>query len=134
MNAKKTKTMIISKQPDSDKKVNIRIEGESLEQVQQFKYLGTQVTEDAKSEVELNSKIGAAKTKFSTMSTILTSKQLSIALKVRVLGCYVFSVFSYGSEAWTLTKPMEEKINAFEMWCLRRMGPRACKERPPVSI
>ena len=55
MNAKKTKTMIISKQPDSDKKVKIRIEGESLEQVQQFKYLGTQVTEDAKNEVELNS-------------------------------------------------------------------------------
>ena len=129
MNAKKTKTMIISKQPDSEKKVNIKIEGESLEQVQQFKYLGTQVTEDAKSEVELNSRIGAAKTKFSIMSTILTSKQLSIALKVRVLGCYVFSVFSYGSEAWTLTKTMEEKINAFEMWCLRRMGGVSWKDR-----
>ena len=63
------------------------------------------------------------------MSTILTSKQLSIALKVRVLGCYVFSVFSYGSEAWTLTKPMEEKINAFEMWCLRRMGGVSWKDR-----
>ena len=129
MNAKKTKTMVLSKQPDSDKKVDIKIEGESLEQVKQFKYLGTQVTEDAKSEVELNSRIGAAKTKFSMMSTILTSKQLSIALKVRVLGCYVFSVFSYGSEAWTLTKTMEEKISSFEMWCLRRMGGVSWKDR-----
>ena len=91
------------------------MEGESLEQVQQFKYLGTQVTEDAKSEVELNSRIGTAKTKFSMMSTILTSKQLSITLKVRILECYVFSVFTYGSEACTLTKTMEEKINAFEI-------------------
>ena len=99
---------------DSDKKIDIKIEGESLEQVKQFKHLGTQVTEDANSEVELNSRIGAAKTKFSMMSTILTSKELSIALKVRVLGCYVFSVFSYGSEAWTLTKTMEEKISSFE--------------------
>ena len=79
MNAKKTKTMIISKTPDSEKKVNITIEGESLEQVQKFKYLGTQVTEDARSTTELNCRIGAAKTKFSIMSTILTSKQLSIA-------------------------------------------------------
>ena len=129
MNAKKTKTMIISKTPDSEKKVNITIEGESLEQVQKFKYLGTQVTEDARSTTELNCRIGAAKTKFSMMSTILTSKQLSIALKLRVLGCYVFSVFSYGSEAWTLTKPMEDKINAFEMWCLRRMGGVCWKDR-----
>merc|ERR1712112_148603 len=87
------------------------------------------VTEDARSEAELNCRIGTAKTKFSMMSTILTSKQLSIALKVRVLGCYVFSVFSYGSEAWTLTKTMEEKINAFEMWCLRRMGGVSWKDR-----
>ena len=129
MNAKKTKTMVLSKQPDSDKKFDIKIEGESLEQIKQFEYLGTQVTEDAKSEVDLNSRIGAAKTKFSMMSTILTSKQLSIALKVRVLGCYVFSVFSYGSEAWTLTKTMEEKISSFEMWCLRRMGGVSWKGR-----
>ena len=38
MNAKKTKTMVLSKQPDSDKKVDIKIEGESLEQVKQFKF------------------------------------------------------------------------------------------------
>ena len=47
MNAKNTKNMIITEQPISDK-----IEGESLEQVQKFKYLGTQVTEGAKSEVK----------------------------------------------------------------------------------
>ena len=129
MNAKKTKTMIISKKPENEKKVNILIDGEPLEQVQKFKYLGTQVTEDGRSETELNSRIGAAKTKFSMMSTILTSRHLSIALKVRVLGCYVFSVFSYGSEAWTLTKTMEEKIDAFEMWCLRRMGGVSWKEK-----
>ena len=49
MNAKKTKTMIISKQPDREKKVNIKIDGDSLEQVQQFKYLGTQVTSSSSS-------------------------------------------------------------------------------------
>ena len=42
---------------------------------------------------------------------------------------YVFSAFRYGSEAWTITKTMEDKINAFEMWCLRRMGRVSWKDR-----
>ena len=129
MNAKKTKTMVISKQPENGKTIDIKIDGESLEQVEQFKYLGTQVTEDAKTEKELNCRIGAAKTKFSLLTSILTSKQLSIPLKLRVLSCYVFSVFGYGSEAWTLTKVMEDKINAFEMWCFRKMGAVSYKDR-----
>ena len=78
INIKKTKAMVLSKQPDRDKKVNIKIEGESLEQVEQLKYLGTQATEVAKSKAELISRTGASNTKFSMMSTILTSKQLSI--------------------------------------------------------
>ena len=58
--------MIISKTPDSEKKLNITIDGESLEQVQKFKYLGTQVTEDARSATELNCRIGATKMKFNS--------------------------------------------------------------------
>ena len=122
MNAKKTKTMVISKHPELEKRIDIKIDGESLEQVDQFKYLGTQVTDDAKTEKELNCRIGAAKNKFSLLTSIFTSKQLSIPLKLRVLSCYVFSVFGYGSEAWTLTTVMENKIEAFEMWCLERKG------------
>ena len=129
MNAKKTKTMVVSKHPERDKTIDIKIDGETLEQVDQFKYLGTQVTDDARTEKELNCRIGAAKTKFSLLMSILTSKQLSIPLKIRVLSCYVFSVFGYGSEAWTLTKVMEEKIEAFEMWCFRKMGAISYKDR-----
>ena len=129
MNAKKTKTMVISKHPERDKRIEIKIDGETLEQVDQFKYLGTLVTNDARTEKELNCRIGAAKTKFSLLSNILTSKQLSIPLKLRVLSCYVFSVFGYGSEAWTLTNAMEDKIEAFEMWCLRKMGAISYKDR-----
>ena len=94
-----------------------------------FKYLGTQVSNDARSEAELKCRIAAAKTKFSMLSTILTSKHLSIPLKIRVLTCYVFSVFGYGAEAWTLTKVLEKKIDAFEMWCLRKMGGISYKDR-----
>ena len=71
----------------------------------------------------------SAKNKFSMLSTILSSKQLSTPLKIRVLTCYVFSGFGYGAEAWTLTKSMEDKIDAFEMWCLRKMGGISYKDR-----
>ena len=72
MNAKKTKTMVISKHPELEKRMEIKTDGESLEQVDQFKYLGTQVTDDAKTEKELNCRIGAAKNKFSLLTSIFT--------------------------------------------------------------
>ena len=70
-----------------------------MEQVEHFKYLGTQVTDDARTEKELDCRIGAAKSKFSLLNTIFTSNQINTTLKLRVLNCYVFSVFGYGSEA-----------------------------------
>ena len=119
--------MIISKKPDNDKKVKILIDGETLEQVKEFKYLWSQVTEDARIQTELNCKIGAAKTKLSRMSIILISKHLRIALKVRFLKCYNFSVFIYGSKAWTLTTPMENKIDAFGIF--HKNSPKTAESR-----
>ena len=70
----------------------------------------------------MNCRAGAFQKKFSPISSIFTFKHLSMTLKMRVLGYYIFPVFSFGSEAWTLTKLMENKINAFEMRSLRRLG------------
>ena len=56
------------------------------------------------------------------MTKLLTTKRLKLETKVRILKCYVFSELTYGSEAWTLTKALEKRVEAFEMWCLRRIG------------
>ena len=56
------------------------------------------------------------------MKNLLTSKELTLNLRKRLLNCYIYPIFLYGAETWTLTKAEEDKINAFEMWCLRRMG------------
>jgi hypothetical protein len=63
------------------------------------------------------------------MKSILTSKQITNKLKMRTVKCYVYSVLLYGSESWTRTKMMEDKINAFEMWVYRRTGPISWKEK-----
>ena len=109
--------------------ITIKVDNTNLEQVHQFKYLGTQITEDAKTETEFQCRISIAKAKFSSMSSILTSRQLKMPLKLRVLNCYIMSIFTYGCEAWTLTEVLENKVDAFEMWCLRRMGKISWKDR-----
>ena len=63
------------------------------------------------------------------MSGVLTSRQLKLSLKLRVLKCYIMSIFTYGCEAWTLTEALENRIQAFEMWCLRRIGGISWKDK-----
>ena len=55
------------------------------------------------------------------MAKVLASRNLSIPLKIRMTNYYVFSILMYGAEASTLTKPLEKNIEAFEMWCMRRI-------------
>ena len=128
MNVKKTKTMVISRKPE-DRNLEIKVDNEVLEQVETFKYLGTQIKADGRTDTEIKNRISIAKSKFSSMSKLLTSRQLDIQTKLKILKCYVFSIFTYGSEAWTLSKVFEDKIEAFEMWCLRRIGKISWKDR-----
>ena len=69
---KKTKAMCISRQDKT--KVKIYIDGQVLEQVQQFRYLGSLITEDGYCDKEIRSRIGLAKVKFMERKKILTSK------------------------------------------------------------
>ena len=92
MNVKKTKTMIISKKPEG-KQLDINFDNQSLELVDKFKYLGTQISNDGKPDTEITNRISIAKSKFSSMSKLLTSKRLSIPTKLKILKCYVFSIF-----------------------------------------
>ena len=128
MNTKKTKTMIISRNP-TGKKVNIVVDGQYLEQIEKMKYLGTLITEEIKTDLELETRSNLAKAKFSEMSKIFTSKRLKLKTKLNILNSYIFSIFTYGSEAWTLSKVLEDKIEATEMWCLRKISNVQWKDR-----
>ena len=63
-----------------------------------------------------------SKSRFIKIKTILTSKNISVALRLRLVTCYIYSIFLYGCETWTLNKTLEKKIDAFEMWIFRRIG------------
>ena len=120
MNAKKTKAMVFSKSPVTPK-VNLTIDNTPIEQVQKFKYLGAIMTDDSRTENEIKVRISMSKQKFSEMKNLLTSKQLTLNLRKKMLHCYIFSIFMYGSETWTLTKHLKIrsmfwKCGAYEEW------------------
>ena len=119
MNVKKTKTMVVSR--SANMKINIAVNGAILEQVKAFKYLGQTIAENGSTDTEIRKRIEIARKSFVNMSDVLTSKSLKIETRKRMARCYVLSTFLYASETWTCNKLMMDKIEAFEMWMLRRM-------------
>ena len=58
---------------------------------------------------------------FQKMKTVLTNSHISIQTRKRTLECYIEPILMYGCEAWTISKQAQKKLEAVEMWFLRRM-------------
>ena len=127
MNVSKTKTMVISR--DGGKRASIKVDGKDLEQVEHFKYLGQTVNQEGRSEQEIKIRIAKAKSTFISMRNILTSKDISLALRIRLVKCYIYPLVLYGAETWTLLKESGKRIDSFEMWVYRRMARISWKDK-----
>ena len=67
------------------------------------------------------------------LDSILKSSDITLSTKVRLVKAIVFPVVIYGCESWTVKKAECQRIDAFEMWCWRRLlNPLDCKEIQPV--
>ena len=120
MNAKKTKSMIITKKVVKAS-IELDIDGAKIEQVASFPYLGQNITEDGKCENEIKRRIGIAKTTFSKMTKVMTSRKIHLKTRKRILQCYVWSTLLYGVETWTISRKMWKRLSSFELWTYRRM-------------
>jgi hypothetical protein len=118
VNAKKTKTMLVSKRPGRE--ISILIEGQNLEQVTKFKYLGAIITENGKCDEEVRMRIGMAKDAFYKKKELLT-KGFNRSLRKRIVKATIWTVAMYASETWTLRKEEIRRLEAFEMWVWRKM-------------
>ena len=112
--------MIITKKEEKPK-IKTTIDGTDIEQVTHFTYLGQEMTEDGRCETEIKRRIGIAKSTFSKMNKILTSKNIALDTRKRILQCYIWSTLLYGAETWTVSETMAKRLSAFEMWTYRRM-------------
>ena len=70
---------------------------------------------------EVKRRLAMARTSTQNMSNIWKSRGLSIQMKLRFLRATVFAIATYGCESWSLTKNDRKRIDAFEMWCYRRL-------------
>nr|CAB3263295.1 uncharacterized protein LOC108950266 [Phallusia mammillata] len=120
INKRKSFVMVFSKKAVT-LTCNIKVKGEVLEQVSQFQYLGSMLTSTGKCDIDIRRRIGIAKTAYKNMKSVLTSRSISIATRLRLLKCYVWSVLVYGCECWTISQTTQNRLEAAEMWFLRRM-------------
>jgi hypothetical protein len=126
VNVKKTKVMKISRKGGGT--VRLFIEGQQVEHVTKFKYLGSYITADGRCEAEIKARIGMAKDAFSKRKELLT-KKMSRSIKKRIVKAVVWSVALYGAETWTLRKEDVRRLDALEMWLWRRMEKVSWKEK-----
>ena len=104
-----------------------------MKTVRDFSFLGSKITGDGDCSHEIKRCMllgGKAKT---NLKSILKSRDITLPTKVCIVKATVFPIVMYGCESWTLKKAERQRIDAFELWCWRRLViPLDCKEIEPV--
>ena len=119
INSKKTKVMKCHK-TNMRNSMNIKLGADRLEECNEFCYLGSIITNDNRSKRDVKSRIAQAKKAFAEKRQLLTSS-ISLETRKKFLNTYIWSVALNGCETWTLGADDKRRIEAFEMWCYRRM-------------
>ena len=92
INIKKTKAMVVSTTPNSPK-INIAIDGQHIEQVTSYMYLGSLITEDGRCEKEIKRRIMIARTTFTNMRTLLSFRGINVRTRLRAITCYNYKIY-----------------------------------------
>jgi len=117
----KTKVMNVGESSDGCN-CNIGIHGQNFEVVDKFCYLGSMVSSDGSVSREVKRRIGMSLTAFQSLKTSLWKrKEISVPIKMMVYRAIVLSRLLYGAETWALTTRDLQRLEAFQMFCLRRI-------------
>ena len=148
--SKQLKSLLMKVEEDSEKvglKLNIQktkivasgtitswqIEGETMETVTVLLFLGFKITADGDYSREIKGSLLLGRKAMTNLDCILKSRDITLPTKVHVVKAMVFLVVMYGCESWTKKKAERRRIDAFELWCWRRLkSPLDCKEIQPV--
>ena len=97
------------------------IDGETVETVSDFIFLGSTITEDGDCSHEIKRCLLLGRKVMTNLDSILKSRDITLPTKVRLVKAMVFPVVMYGCESWTIKKAERRRIDAFELWCWRRL-------------
>ena len=97
-----------------------QIEGETVETVSDFIFLGSKITADDDCSHEIKRCLLLGRKVMTSLNSILKSRDITLPTKVHLVKAMVSPVLMYGCESWTVKKAECQKIDAFELWCWRR--------------
>ena len=92
-----------------------------LETVADFTFLGSKITADGDFSLEIKRCLLLGRKVMANLDSILKSRDITLPTKVRLVKAMVFPVVMYGYESWTVKKAEGRRIDAFELWCWRRL-------------
>ena len=106
---------------------------EIVETVADFIFLGSKIIADGDCSHEIKRRLLLGRKVMTNLDTIFKSRDITLSTKVRLVKAIVFPVVMYGCESWTIKKAERRRIDAFELWCWRRLETSLdCKEIQPV--
>ena len=122
-----------------------QIDGETVETVRDFIFWGSKITADSDCSYEIKRHLLLGRKIMTHLDSILKSRDITLLTKAHLVKALVFPVVVYGCESWTIKKA-ERRIDAFELWCWRRLlrvhsegdqpwdffGRNDCKAESPV--
>ena len=98
-----------------------QIDGETMETVTDFIFLGSKITADGDCSHEIKRRLFLGRKAMTNLDSVLKSSDISLPTKVHLVKAMVFPVVMYGCESWTVKKAERRRIDAFELWCWRRL-------------
>ena len=101
--------------------ISWQIDGETVETVSDFIFLGLQNTADGDCSHEIKRRLLLGRKAMTNLDSILKSRGITLLTKVDLVKAMVFPVVMHGCESWTIKKAEHRRIDAFELWCWRRL-------------
>ena len=98
-----------------------QIDGETVETVAEFIFLGSKITADGDCSHEIKRHLPLGRKVMTNLDSIFKSRDITLPTKVHLVKAMVFPVVMYGCESWTVKKGECRRIDAFELWCWRRL-------------
>ena len=98
-----------------------QIDVETMETVTYFSFLGSKITADGDCSHEIKRRLLLGRKAMTNLDSILKSRDITLPTKVHLVKAMVFPVVMYGCESWTIKNAEHRRIDAFELWCWRRL-------------
>ena len=98
-----------------------QIDGETMETVSDFIFLGSKITTDGDYSPEIKRHLLLGRKVMTNLDSILKNRDVITPRKVHKVKAMIFPGVMYGCENWTIKKPESRRIDAFELWCWRRL-------------